>query len=130
MIDFIINRTEESVYGYTDLNRVETAVQIVATEFPALGYPAINLEVKTDWFWPDDFDATQWPTKSQMKRYLNNIKVIKEPFPGLPDLPSTMDNLTWIGANNIERVLQEAIRRIKGIKQSYQHSGELYAGEE
>ena len=44
-------------------------------------------------------------------------------------LPNTMENLTWHGANSIEKVLEIAVSRIAGIKQTYRYSGEIYAGE-
>ena len=136
-MDLVTDRTEADVllenekgaYGYTDLNRVETAVQAVAREFPSLGV-GLSIITKTDWGAPGDFSAASWPVESQMTRYLANVEAIRALFFISVKLPSSMADLTWQGANNIESVLQTAMERIEGIKQSYRYSGEVYAGEE
>lgn len=136
-MDLIIDRTEsdallgkeKGVYSYTDLNRVESAVSQIAEQIAGLGY-AIRLQTKTDWALPGNFSVENWPTESQMKRYLQNISEIRRVFLIPTQIPDTMEKLNWNGANNIEEVLQTAFFRIAGIKQSYRYSGEIYAGEE
>ena len=58
-----------------------------------------------------------------------NVAKIKSIFIISNALPNTMENLTWHGANSIEKVLEIAVSRIAGIKQTYRYSGEIYAGE-
>lgn len=128
-MNLITNRTESSVYGYTDLNRVETAVQEITSQFRALGI-GLNLKIKTDWKLPENYSQEEWPVRSQMDRYLGNVAEIKKLFPNQVILPASMENLTWIGANNIEKVLQIALIRVEGIKKTYRYSGEVFAGEE
>lgn len=120
--------TEKGMYGYTDLNRVESAIEELGKNFSALGLGPAP-EVKTDWGIPGDFSESSWPVESQMNRYLGNIKAIAQIFPNNVKLPSSMDGLTWSGANNIEKVLQIAAGRISGIKQAWKYSGEVFAGE-
>lgn len=134
---FITDRTEmdallgneKGVYSFEDLNRVESAVKDIAAEFPSLGIYA-DVTTKTDWRLPGDFSASEYPVYSQMRRYLYNIQRIKEMLLIPVSLPASMDNLTWEGANNIEKVLQIAFERIEGIKQAWKYSGEIFAGEE
>lgn len=136
-MDLITDRTEsdallgneKGTYSYTDLNRVETAVRDIAEEITALGF-AVNLQTKTDWDMPRDFSASAWPVESQMRRYLQNAHEVKRIFRIATQLPDSMVNLDWNGANNIETVLTIAFRRIEGIKQSYRYSGEIFAGED
>ena len=136
-MEFITDRTEadallgtlKGTYLASDLNRVESAVEAIQAEFPDLGI-SVHLPTKTDWKPPEDFAAFRWVVQSEMKRYLNNVKSILFLFPMSISLPESMDNLDWMGANNIERVLQTATSRISAIKQSYFYSGEIYAGEE
>lgn len=136
-MDLITDRTEtdavmgtgKGVYSYTDLNRVETAAAEIAREITALGFD-MQLQTKTDWKLPDNFAVKDWPTESQMRRYLQNIADIKRVFVISTQIPDNMDKLDWRGANAIEKVLQTAFARITGIKQSYRYSGEIYAGEE
>ena len=67
-------------------------------------------------------------------KYLEDLKNVDE----LCDLfdistsgfPSTMDKLTWRGANAIEKALNAVYARIMGIINSFQYSGEIFAGEE
>lgn len=130
---FVTDRTEsdvllgneKGVYSYTDLNRVEEAVKTIIES----GF-AENLQTKTDWGLPGNFSVSAWPVESQMKRYLQNVKEIKKLFAVSVKLPDSMEKLDWNGANNIEKVLQTAVGRITGIKQSYRYSGDLYAGED
>ena len=136
-MDLITDRTEsdvllgnsKGVYSYADLNRVESAAAMIAEQITELGF-ALQLQTKTDWDFPGNFSAWNWPVESQMRRYLQNIADIKRLFVISTQIPETMDKLDWNGANNIEEVLQIAFSRITGIKQSYRYSGEIYAGEE
>ena len=128
-MDLVTNRTEGAVYGYTDLNRVESAVKVISEQLPFLGISG-EMTVKTDWAMPEDYSPEQWPVESQMIRYLKNVEIIKSLFPNYVRLPYSMDRLTWSGANNIEKVLQIAFDRITGIRQTYKYSGEIFAGEE
>ena len=120
---------EKGTYSYADLNRVENAVKSISNEMKTLGI-SIELPTKTDWDAPGDFTITAWPVESQMTRYLSNIRKIRQEMQVDIDLPESMDRLNWVGANNIEKILEIAASRIFGIKKSYRYSGEIYAGEE
>lgn len=120
---------EKGVYGFADLNRVESAAAKIAQQIAELGF-ALQLETKTDWGLPGNFSANSWPVESQMRRYLKNVADIQRVFIIQANLPASMDKLDWNGANNIEKVLQTAFDRITGIKQAYRYSGEFFAGEE
>lgn len=114
-MEFITDRTKADVllgnakggYGYEDLNRVETAVAELST---LLG---LNLTTKTDW------SVSSLPLAADMDRYLGNVAAIRTKAISLgassvfPALPSSMVNLNWTGANNIERVLELAYGCIK-----------------
>lgn len=131
-MDFITDRTEsdallgneKGVYSYTDLNRVETAVKQISDKM------TLGLTTKTDWDLPAIFSTKEWPVESQMKRYLGNVAAIRSYFVISIPIPSTMERLTWQGANNIERILEKALASADGVKQTYRYSGEFYAGEE
>ena len=87
--------TTKGAYNYSDLNRVERAVKEISDT------RRLGLTTKTDW--------TMWdiPRKSDMKRYLDNIKTIAFVIGSDIELPDSMDKLTYEGANNIEKVLVE-----------------------
>ena len=93
----------KGAYNYTDLNRVESAVGELA------GLLGLSLVTKTNW--------TVWdiPMQSDMERYLSNVEAIRDACPKnveLPILPSTMNGLTYDGANRIEEVLLLVYRSI------------------
>ena len=121
--------TPKGVYQYTDLNRVEAAVEEIAAQFQSLGI-SLKLAVKKDWAPPEDFTSETWVTGNQMERYLQNVSAIHNLFPVAFDLPKAMSDLNWEGANSIEKTLKAAVDRIAAMKQSYRYSGEFYAGEE
>lgn len=136
-MELITDRTEsdvllgnkKGVYGIEDLNRVESAVRELVSLFSSLDIN-LSLDTKTDWALPGDFSISQWPVESQMNRYLENIAAIKNAFSLSVQLPASMNRLTWVYANNIEKILQQAFDRSWNIIQSFRYSGEFFAGEE
>ena len=87
----------KGAYNYTDLNRVESAVAELSK---ILG---LTLSTRTTW------NMRGAPYQADMRRYLNNVKAIRDACPGnieFPPLPDSMDKLTIEGANNIEKVLE------------------------
>lgn len=96
----------KGAYNYKDLNRVETVVSELAVEL------GLSLTTKTNW--------TLWdiPVKSEMDRYLANVVAIRDACPGdvtFPDLPDSMNNLTYEGANSIEKVLLLVYEELHGV---------------
>ena len=110
----------KGAYNAVDLNRVEGAVEyveghlnalpdVMAGYLSALGvadavffqvpYEPLALSVKTDW------DMDDIPVLQDMERYLSNVTEVTAAIPIERALPETMDNLTWQGANEIERAL-------------------------
>jgi hypothetical protein len=85
----------KGAYNYSDLNRVERAVKEISDT------RGLGLTTKTDW--------AMWdiPRKSDMKRYLDNVKTIALVIGSDIELPDSMDKLTYEMANNIEKVLVE-----------------------
>lgn len=146
----------KGAYNYTDLNRVETAVAYVAAELVqaplTLQSYASSLDVAWDSFFdlpydPSDYSLTtktNWsysdiPTPTQMNRYLNNLVLLQSAFVIPEELPSSMSNLNYEGANQIERLIlavHDALgvemdrieRDILSASLSYK-SGEYYSGE-
>lgn len=105
----------KGAYNYTDLNRVESAVEKLAENL------GLVLTTKTDW--------TLWdiPTPDEMNRYLANVAAIRDAYSGkinFPVLPSSMNELTYEMANNIEMVLF-----LVYSSTTFARSGEIYCGE-
>lgn len=88
----------KGAYNYSDLNRVERAVAEIS-DLAGLG-----LITKTNW------DMWDIPTATEMSRYLGNIATIRSLVTdaNVPTAPSSMSNLTYNEANNIEVILSAA----------------------
>lgn len=113
--EILATPTTKGAYNYSDLNRVERAV----IEFHEA--TALNLDMKTERWRMWDV-----PTRTDMDRYINNIKKIRKAFlsEDIP-LPNGMDYLNFESANQIEEVLSKAWATLD----TSLHSGELICGE-
>ena len=98
--EILATRATKGAYNYSDLNRVERAVAEISDR------AGLNLITKTDW--------TMWdiPKVSDMSRYLGNIAAIRNHFSINTNIPPSMNNLTYEGANNIELILSEAYKSL------------------
>ena len=114
--------SNDTYYNYTDLNRVESKVAEVAELLTEQGYYT-SVTVKTDW------NKTDKPTETQMKRYLDNVKRCVNNFCSIPDLqlPLTM-KIDYIDANNIEKALVDIETLVDYMLRIMRYSGTFYAG--
>lgn len=136
MIQLVTDRTAEDVasgtqkgrYDYTDLNRVESAVEELKAIAATAGIQ-LNLNTKTDWGRPGIFSDQSWVTESQMNRYLLNVHLIADAVQAGANLPGSMSYLDWRAANNIEQALVITNARLQGIIAAWKYSGISYAGE-
>ncbi len=94
--EILATTATKGAYNYSDLNRVERAVAEISDR------AGFNLTTKTNWVMWD------LPTETEMSRYLGNVKFIKEHFGININLPTSMNNLTYEYANNIELILSKA----------------------
>ena len=90
----------KGAYNYSDLNRVERAVAEISS------MAGLSLSTKTDW--------AMWdiPKRSDMERYLNNIRAIRRFCDSALPLPESMDYLTYEYANNIELILVSGYEKV------------------
>ena len=98
--EILATRATKGAYNYSDLNRVERAVEEISDR------AGLNLTTKTNW--------TMWdiPKVDDMSRYLGNIATIRNHFAIQTGIPASMNNLTYEGANNIELILSEAYKSL------------------
>lgn len=115
----------KGAYNYGDMNRVGQTVAYIANRMTSLpgqlaAYRAekgvaddpiyhvpydpssVVVTAKTNWAMGDT------PTQSLVKAYLNNLTVLRKQLtlpPDAPLVPSSLDNLTFSTANNIEYLL-------------------------
>ena len=103
-------------YNSTDLNRVESAVRYLAE--------ILNVSVTTKTNWA----VTDIPSTADMERYLENIRKLRAKNKILattPTVPTSMNNLTYSRANDIEKILAD----IESFTSMWGRSGEVFCGE-
>ena len=103
--------------NYTDFNRIESGIQELASIVGA------NVSVKTDWL------IDGYMKQSDAVRWLSNIAAIKSKCAGLnstPDVPASMDRLSFSAMNQIEQVLYD-IEMLAKTRVTF--SGEFTCGE-
>lgn len=117
--------TSKGAYNHTDLNRVENAVAYIADLLTSLGYGVEIAGTKT-------WTAYDVPTVSDMNRFLSNVRLIRGAFSVMrttPAVPSTMQRLTHVSANNIERILQDVEILANNMIAAFTYAGDIYGGE-
>ena len=115
----------KGAYNYTDMNRVESAVEYVAERLTEAGYVVLPI-VKKDWI------GTDKPTLNDLQRYMKNIADIRlalATFETTPEAPTTERKLSFQMANAIEQILTDVDDSITKMASAYFYSGDLYCGE-
>ncbi len=118
--------TDKAFYNATDLNRVESATHFLESLLFLYKYYKGILTIKKDWKMKD------FPTRAEMIRYLNNIRILMDSYylePTTPPLPPDMDDLTIEEANNIEKILHDIPILIFKMVSQFYYSNEVYLGE-
>lgn len=109
----------KGAYNAADLNRVGTALNYLAGRLDAICGRSIAWTAKTDWA------ATDIITASQAETYRRQIQDIRDAlaYPaGTPDAPQ-LGRLTYIGANDIERILALCEELIDNITKAFRYTG-------
>lgn len=117
-------KNAKGLYRHTDMNRVQDAVVYLRNRFMSDGYN------------PAAYTLEQWsqndiPKTNRAATYLAAVKS----FDGLlklresVKLPSSMNALTYIGANNIEKFLTLSDEALDLIESSWWYSDEIFCGE-
>lgn len=148
---------QRGAYNYTDLNRVESAVAYIVTQLLAIKTALYNHATSLGVSWDSAYNLpynpsnytlttkTDWtkediPTVADMTRYLGNVQTLITAITAeYPTLPTSMSNLDYEKANNIESALlilyyalidkQERITAmIDGAAASFVYSGQPYSG--
>ena len=115
----------KGAYNYTDLNRVEEAVQYVASRLRERGYRVDIAEAKV-------WTMSSVPTLADMNQYLNNVSVIRSAFATFattPQAPSSIVGFTYKEANDIEQIIFDVDKLLDNMMSVWFFSGDLYSGE-
>lgn len=114
----------KGAYNASDLNRVGSAVEYVAGRLQDAGY-SVSVSPKIGW------TEGEIPDPSSMAAYLSDVLAVRNALPlsGLPELPETMEKLTYTDANAIEQVLLDVNAALDRIRAGAYYAGELYAND-
>ena len=123
---------ERGTLTYNTLNRVESAVKLLATALTSAGYPVEITPVlkgskseDREWQEGDIVRRAQWTI------YLDNVQRLRDAYYTLAEtgqLPKPEDKLGYVGANTIEKVLADIDLLIDCMKSSYRRCGTFRAG--
>lgn len=117
-------KNAKGTYNATDINRVESMVRNIQKILVSCGYVS---DLATNIGWMKD----HVPLKSDMVRYLGNVKALASmiPYALAPvELPESMEKLTYIGANNIEKTLYDLGKAAESIEANWFYSGMIESG--
>ena len=115
----------KGAYNYTDLNRVEAKVKELNDLLVSYNYMSA-LTTKLNWAITDKFNV------NDSTRYLNNIKAIRNAlatYTTTPQVPSTMANLTYQKANDIEKILVDIEHLLISMENWFVYSGVANSGQ-
>lgn len=115
----------KGAYNFTDLNRVESAVEYVANRLTEAGYVLIPI-IEKNWAVNDK------PTLEDLKRYMKNVSDIRSAlttFQTTPEAPTTERKLDFQAANALEQILVDVDDLITRMISAYFYSGDLYSGD-
>lgn len=114
----------KGAYNYTDLNRVDRAVEYLYELFTLAGkFSPEYSPPKINW------SVSDIPTQEQMNLYLNNVSILRTLAGISGDLPSSMNRLTYNGANQIEKTLANVNHVITQTMRNWMYSGEFESAE-
>lgn len=118
----IIKRTAKGYYNYTDLNRIEAWCEYLSNTLNSYAYP-VHIKIKTDW------TIFNFPIQSEMERIRSNIRTLKNAFFSFTKIPENLEKMTFIKANDIEKILYEINTLIENMISQFFYCGEIYSGE-
>ena len=123
---------ERETLTYNTLNRVESAVKLLAAALTSAGYPVEVTPVlkgskaeDREWQEGDIVRRAQWTT------YLDNVQKLRDAYYTLAEtgeLPAPGDKLKYTGANTIEKILADIDLLLDGMKSVYRRAGTFTAG--
>lgn len=119
-------------YNVSDLNRVESAVKLLAVALTSSGYPVeVTPVLKGSKSEDREWQEGDIVRRAQLTTYLVNVQRLRDAYYTLTEtgaLPAPEDKLGYVGANNIEKVLADIDLLIGWMKSSYRRCGTFRAG--
>ena len=114
------------MYTHNDLNRVESAIDVILKRFKEIGYSVPDLNIKKD------RDHTSKLLDSDVEEFFYKISVVRGLLPVHPSTPRSPypgEKMDYKLANDIERILLDVDEISTKFTQSWHFVGELFIGE-
>lgn len=118
------NKTLKGRHRVEDLNRVEAWCNYLAELLTNYGY-VVRITTKTNWA------ITDMRYASEIERIRTNIGKIKNAYYTLvntPQLPETLNKITWQKANAIEKILHDIDVLIGNMEAGFRYCGTFNVG--
>ena len=119
----VANKTKKGYYNSEDLNRVQEAMDYLYTELTKMGYV---IEYKKMPYW----DKTGEPSTRSMDQYLSNLNAIKTAIKLMketPNTPETMENLTYLKANDIEKIIFDVEKVLNSMRIAFLKANQYFS---
>lgn len=131
----VSNGTPKGYINYTDLNRIENAMEELEAELNAYAYPlGEKLTIKTDWKRQIELAADSLeniPTLEHLTRLLHNeAKLIASFFvyPDTPTLPASLEYATFETFNDVEKILYDLHLMLESLRGYFRECNTFYCG--
>ena len=115
----------KGAYNISDRNRVAAAAKYIAGCMRYNGMPDAGAKIKDNWNTADIIRHEDAEEVLAALRYLGNLLPAAE----IPEIPEELENLTYIKANAIERILFDLCCFLVRLLDSWMYSGEAFASE-
>ena len=115
----------KGAYNASDLNRVGAAVARITERLAAAGI-FIQTVGKADWTEAD------YNNEAALDYYLKDVSLVRGALAVLdttPPVPDDLQGLTWVEANNIEKILEDVDMLITNMMLAWYYAGDIYTGE-
>lgn len=112
-------------YNYTDMNRVEKAVEYLSERLNANGYLSHPV-IKTSW------NGSEKPLRGDFDRYYGNVAILREllaVYASTPQAPTTAKKLNHLVANDLEKILVDVYDLTNKIERTWLYSNDISCGE-
>ncbi len=120
-----LEEINKGAYTYRDLNRVEDAVQYVATRLREFGYLKNTPTVR---YW----GVEDKPNANDFARYFTNVAMLRDAiavWETTPEAPRSVVGFDTSKANALERILVDVDQILDLIFGAWFFSGDTYSGE-
>lgn len=116
----------KGAYNASDMNRVGEAINYLVERMKQLAIYDDTIVPKTDW------EIGEWPLQSQISNYLSCLNKVRAKLnlpADAPTVPTSLDNLVFETANEIEYLLYLVDQRITQTTAAFPYTGVRYCGQ-